>query len=270
MYDGPIIDMHAHIYPAKIAQKAMHSIEAFYGIDAVEKTDGTPETLLELGKKINVVKFLVHSTATKVEQVGHINDFIAGQIVAHPEFVGFGTLHFDMTEQEVVTEVARAKSIGIRGIKLHPDCQHFSIDDPKMDKIYAACSDYDLPILMHTGDDRYDNSRPYKMAAVARRFPKGRFIAAHFGGYSNWEYVDCYEDTQNVWFDTSSTLFKIKSGEPERLIKKFGAERFFFGTDYPLFGSEPELGRFRKLALDDATQQKILYQNAVDFLKLNL
>ena len=167
-----------------------------------------------------------------------------------------------------VAEVERAKSLGIRGIKLHPDCQHFSIDDPKMDKIYAACSDYDLPILMHTGDDRYDNSRPPKMAAVARRFPKGRFIAAHFGGYSNWEYVDCYEGTQNVWFDTSSTLFKIKSGEPERLIKKFGADRFFFGTDYPLFGSEPELARFRKLDRDDETQQKILYQNAVDFLHL--
>ena len=269
MYDGKKIDMHAHIYPQKIALKAMHNIEAFYGIDAVEKTDGTPETLLELGKKINVVRFLVHSTATKVEQVGRINDFISAQIQEHPEFIGFGTLHFDMTAEEIRTEAERAKKIGIRGIKLHPDCQHFFIDAPIMDNVYSACSDYELPILMHTGDDRYENSRPEKMAAVAKRFPRCRFIAAHFGGYSAWEHVGCYEDTQNVWFDTSSTLFKIQKGEPERLIEKFGADRFFFGTDYPLFGAEQELARFRRLDLDDATQEKILYKNAVEFLRLN-
>ncbi|MBR1747054.1 MAG: amidohydrolase family protein [Clostridia bacterium] len=268
MYDGKKIDMHAHIYPAKIALKAMHSIEAFYGIDAVEKTDGTPETLLALGKKVGVERFLVHSTATKVEQVGNINDFIAEQIRLHPEFIGFGTLHFAMTAKEVTAEVERAKSMGIRGIKLHPDCQHFLIDDPVMDKIYASCADYDMPILMHTGDDRYENSRPEKMVATAKRFPTVRFIAAHFGGYSCWDSLDGYSDTQNVWFDTCSTLFKIAKGEPERLIEKFGADRFFFGTDYPLFAHEQELARFAKLDLDDATQEKILYKNAVSFLKL--
>lgn len=268
MYDGKKIDMHAHIYPQKIAEKAKRNIEAFYGIPAVPETDGTVETLIDLGKKYNVVKYLVHSTATKVEQVSHINDFIAKTISEHDELIGFGTMHFLLTPQEIAAEAERAIGLGIRGIKLHPDCQRFYIDDPVMDNIYAACQDYDLPILIHTGDDRYDYSRPYRMAIVAKKFPRCRFIAAHFGGYSCWDQLDCYEDTPNVWFDTTSTLFKIQKGEPERLIEKFGADRFFFGTDYPLTSAEQELSLFRQLDIDDETQEKIYYKNAAAFLRI--
>ena len=268
MYTGKIIDMHAHIYPAKIAEKAVAGIERFYGIYAGESLDGTPETLIKSGQKYNVVKYLMHSTATKREQVEHINDFIISQINAHDVFVGFGTLHFDMTAEDIDKELSRIKAAGIRGIKLHPDCQHFYIDDPIMDKIYSACADYEMPILIHVGDDRYDYSRPIKMAKTAERFSKGKYIAAHFGGYSCWDTVECYLGLDNVWFDTSSTLFKLSHDRAVELIKIYGPERFFFGTDYPLFNHDGELERFYSLPLDDETQKKIMYDNAVNFLGL--
>lgn len=268
MYTGKIIDMHAHIYPAKIAEKAVAGIEKFYGIYKGESLDGTPETLIKSGQKYNVVKFLVHSTATKREQVEHINDFIISQINIHDCFVGYGTLHFDMTEEDVNKELARIKAAGIKGIKLHPDCQHFYIDDPIMDKIYSACAEFDMPILFHVGDDRYDYSRPEKMAATAARFPTGRYIAAHFGGYSCWDTVKCYKGLDNVYFDTCSTLFKLPVEKAVELIEFYGSERFFFGTDYPLFCHDGEMRRFYSLPLDDATQEKIMYTNAVKFLGL--
>ena len=52
------------------------------------------------------------------------------------------------------------------------------------------------------------------------------------------------------------------------LIKIYGPERFFFGTDYPLFNHDGELERFYSLPLDDETQKKIMYDNAVKFLSL--
>lgn len=268
MYRGKIIDAHAHIYPEKIAGRAVHNIENFYDISA--ECNGTPGNLTENGSAVGAVRYLVHSTATKKEQVTHINDFIISQTETYDCFVGFGTLHYDMSAAEIIAETERIAEAGIAGIKLHPDCQHFLIDDPVMDAIYLACRDNGLPILIHTGDRRYTNSRPERLARTARRFPRLRFIAAHFGGYSCWDSVDCYLGTDNVWFDTSSSLFKMREGLAEELIEKFGADRFLFGTDYPMFNYAHELERFYSLDLDEDTQRKILFGNAAQFLGLDL
>ena len=70
-----IIDAHAHIYPKKIAEKATVAIGKFYDIE-MDMPVGTCETLLREGKKAGISKFVVHSVATKQEQVKTINDFI--------------------------------------------------------------------------------------------------------------------------------------------------------------------------------------------------
>ena len=41
-------------------------------------------------------------------------------------------------------------SLGLKGVKLHPDMQQFKIDDYRMLKIYELCEGK-LPILIHTG-----------------------------------------------------------------------------------------------------------------------
>ena len=87
-----IIDAHAHIYPTKIAEKATRAIGEFYDIKMAMPA-GISERLLEEGKAAGVSRFVVHSCATKAEQVGHINDFIKAEIDAHKEFIGFMTLH---------------------------------------------------------------------------------------------------------------------------------------------------------------------------------
>ncbi len=85
-----IIDIHAHIYPEKIAKKAVESIGSFYGISMVGG-NGTSENLIASGGKIGVEKYVVHSTATKPEQVESINNFICGECKLHGEFIGFAT-----------------------------------------------------------------------------------------------------------------------------------------------------------------------------------
>ena len=65
--DGKIIDIHNHIFPDKIAEKAVASTGNYYGISMAGK--GTVRDLLESGSKIQVSKYIIHSTATKPEQV---------------------------------------------------------------------------------------------------------------------------------------------------------------------------------------------------------
>ena len=74
-----ICDGHAHIFPAKISEKAVESIGHFYGIDMYCES-GTSEALINSGKHINVSKFLVCSTATVPQQVESINQFIASYL----------------------------------------------------------------------------------------------------------------------------------------------------------------------------------------------
>ncbi|MFW5780249.1 MAG: amidohydrolase family protein, partial [Bacillota bacterium] len=183
-----IIDIHNHIYPKKIAQKAISNIGEFYDVP-MKSNKGTSEDLLISGKEINVEKYIVHSVSTTVHQVSIINDFIAGELQKYKEFVGYATLHPDMTEDAVAKEIERVLAKGFKGIKLHPDFQRFDIDDNKADKIYSIAQD-SLPILFHTGDDRFDYSSPERLAKTAKKFPKLKCIAAHFGGYNRWSEID--------------------------------------------------------------------------------
>ncbi len=253
----PVADAHAHIFPGKIAEKAVGSIGAFYGIPMCHP--GSPEALLESGRAIGVRKYLVCSTATRPEQVTSINDFIRESCAAHPEFLGFGTLHPGFGD--IPGEIRRMAGMGLRGVKLHPDFQQFFIDDPAAFPIYEGCAAAGLPILFHTGDDRYDWSAPARMAAVARRYPSLICIAAHFGGYNHWQDVEVYRELPNVLFDTSSTLFKLPRERALSLLETMGHRRFFFGTDFPMWDHREELDRFLALGLPPEARDDILWGN---------
>lgn len=253
-----IFDVHAHIYPQKIAQKASDAIGAFYDIPM--KFDGTPETLLALGEKYEVTRFLVHSVATSAKQVASINDFIAGQCRLHPDrFTGFATLHPDFDAP--ADELARAKAMGLAGVKLHPDFQKFEISDPVMNPAYDAMQSLELPVLFHTGDARYNWSSPGHIPVIRKRFPKLKIICAHFGAYSQWdEAAECLEG-QNVWVDTSSSFFVITREKALEYISRYGEERVLFGSDYPMWSVGDEIQNILSLGLGEESNRRIFAEN---------
>ena len=263
-----IINAHAHIYPDKISEKATQAIGSFYDIKM--NFTGTPENLLKAEKTVGISKFIVHSCATKASQVRSINEFIKEEMDLHPEFIGFMTLHQDMTEEEMKEEISWCIERGFHGIKLHPDFQKFYIDEEKAEKIYRAVASFNrtFPILFHTGDNRYEYSKPKRMAAMAKKYPSVIFIGAHFGGYRCWDELDCYKGLKNVYFDTSSSLAFISSEKAKSLIDEFGYEKFFFGTDFPMWNAKEELERFYKIPLTEEKRTAILALNIKKLLKL--
>ena len=256
-----IIDAHCHIYPAKIAAKAVTAIGAFYDIKMSE--DGTSESLIREGSAIGVEKYVVHSTATTVHQVKSINDYIYGEMTSHPEFIGFMTLHNEMEDAAIEEAVDLALSRGMKGVKLHPDFQKFNIDDAE--NLYRVTAGR-LPMLLHMGDKRYDFSSPARLARMAEKYPEQIFIGAHFGGYSAWDKVECLKDLPNVYFDTSSSLWFLDPARAADLIHRFGPERYFFGTDFPMWRANEELDRFLALDLTEEERENILYNNAAKLL----
>ena len=85
-----VIDAHAHIYPDKIAPKAVEAVGDFYNVGMFG--DGTADGLLAAKDRAPITHFIVHSVATTAHAVTAINDFIAKQCQAHPEFIGFAAM----------------------------------------------------------------------------------------------------------------------------------------------------------------------------------
>ena len=257
-----IYDFHAHIYPEKIAQKAVEGVGHFYSIQMHET--GTVDRLLEAGDEAGISKFIVHSVATGARQVQSVNDFISETVKAHPDrFVGFGTIHADYEDK--CTEIERMISLGLSGVKIHPDSQYFYVDDPRMFEVYEAIEGR-LPILVHCGDYRYDYDSPERVRRVLDAFPKLTFIAAHFGGWSVQDLAAEYLLDTGCYLDCSSSMMYLGAKRSKELIRMYGAERFLFGSDYPMWNPGSELDRLRSLGLTEREMKLMLHDNAEHIL----
>lgn len=256
------IDCHCHIYPPKIAKKAVESVGRFYGIH-MDLDDGTSETLIEASKDVPIEKHFVYSVATKPEQVKSINDFIASECAQHPEFVGFMTLHQDFEDPE--SEVERAEELGLKGVKLHPDTQMVNMDDPRLMRIYEIIEGR-LPIVIHCGDYRYDYSHPRRLKRILKAFPNLTVNAAHFGGWSIYDYALEILQDENCYLDTSSAQALLGPKRTKELCRLFGTDRVMFGSDFPMWSPKTEYDMFTSLDFTRDELENMLYNNAIRFI----
>ena len=261
MVDGfYVIDSHCHIYPKKIASRAVAGTDNFYG--TVSFGNGITDQLRELKDISGTDLYIVQSVATTAKQVGSINEFIANEVdKGNGLFVGLGTLYPD--SDNIKEDVRHLVSLGLKGVKLHPDIQNFKIDDYRCLKIYELCEQEGLPILMHTGDNRYDNSNPNRLVPVLNIFTGLTIIGAHLGGYSIWdEASEKLAGLDNLYVDCSSSFPFIDKQTAVDIIRKYGADKVLYGTDYPMWSPMEEIKNFMSLGLTDDEKQKILSENA--------
>lgn len=252
-----IIDFHTHIYPEKIAAKATQSVAQEYDLHA--ELTGTANVLLSEGKEAGISKYVLLPVAVTPEHIASINNFVSQQTKEHSEFIGFGTLHAAM--ENPLEEIGRLQTLGLCGIKFHPDMQRFPIDDSRLDVVYDALQGR-LPVLIHCGDPRYDYSHPKRLKNVLRKFPKLTVIAAHMGG---WGLIDtAYEvlKNENCYFDISSTMMFVPRDRLVNYIRLYGVERILFGTDFPLWNPSKEVESLLNLGLTSDETESIAGINA--------
>ena len=256
-----VIDSRCHIYPEKIAARAILGTDSFYGVTSSEH--GTGSELMAKREEYGIDRFVVQSVATTAKQVRSINEFIAQEVEkSKGMFIGLGTLYPD--SPDLVSDYKHLRELGLRGVKLHPDIQQFKIDDYRCLKIYELCEQDDVPILMHTGDRRYDKSNPNRLWPIMQIYKGLRVIGAHLGGWSVWEEASrrlC--EFENLYVDCSSTFPFISTDRAYEMMRRYGADKILFGTDYPMWSPKKELEVFFELDFSDEERKKILSENAL-------
>ena len=246
----------------------MRGIDSFYNGLPDSHHDGTVKTLLASGRHAGISHFIVHSVATKPQQTASINHFIAEETKkAGGAFTGLGTLHPD--SETIKDDLENLISLGLKGVKLHPDFQKFEADSPKAFAIFEMCEDLGIPVLVHTGDYRYDYSNPERIARVLRAFPKLTFIGAHFGGWSIWDRATALlPDFANMRVDTSSSFVWLQKEKVKEIIAAYGPERVLFGTDYPCWNQISELQYMESLGLEKQELEQIYWKNCAKIYRI--
>ena len=253
------IDCHCHVYPDAIAERAVAGIGRFYDLPLLYR--GTLSDLKAVHDEAGVTHGVIFSVATTPHQAGSINRFISASAEeSHGRFVGLGTVHPDSdTLKEDIESIIK---LGLRGVKLHPDFQKFKLDDYRCLKIFELCEGR-LPVLVHCGDHRYDFSNPNRMAPILSIFTELTVVGAHFGGWSVWEDAEnMLTEYPNFYVDTSSSLYAMSPDRARTLLRKYGARRVLFGTDYPMWRIGDELSRIEALGLTEEEKQAVFYGHA--------
>lgn len=256
-----VFDMHTHCFPDKLAVKALPTLAGicknpYYG-------DGTYRDLCEKTTAAGCTGAMLLHIATKPTQMTAVNNFAAE--CQKGNFYSFGSVF--PTAENAVEELHRIKTLGLKGVKLHPDYQGFFVDDPAVFPVYAAAAELGLPVVFHTGFDPYSpdiiHCHPKALAAAADRFPHLTIIAAHMGGMRMDSEVEKYlVGKPNVYFDTAFTTYSMNAARCAALIRMHGADKVFFATDFPWSTIDTELALLRECGLTEAELEMICAKNA--------
>lgn len=262
-----VIDFHTHCFPDGIAKRAVERLS--YASGGLEYyTDATSEGLKKSMKAENVDASVVLNIATNEHQMESVNNF-AASINNDKNIFSFGSV-FPYSER-ALEELERIKSMGLKGVKFHPEYQGFYVDDEMMKPIYKKISQLGLITVFHAGAD-YGFAPPFHCMPEnmknALKWFDSPVVAAHWGGlnYGN-EVIDklCGSD---IYFDTSFGYGQMPKATATKIIEKHDINKILFATDSPWHKATMERRLLESLELADSDKEKIYHENAEKLLEI--
>ena len=268
-----IIDSHTHIFPDKVADTMFAHLLPLAPDDLHAHTDATKKGLLASMKKNGIDYSVVLPIVTAPHQFDSINRF-AAKINGHDGLISFGGIHPDNTR--IREKLSYIKSLGLPGVKLHPDDQKTFIDDPRYIEIIRTCVELDLHVTIHAGVDVGFPDPVYCPPVRAahmldlvygKKHPdKAHITLAHIGGNDLCDVVERCLVGRNVYFDLAFSLDRINKVQLLRIIQNHGADRILWASDSPWADQGTYRKLFDELPLFDDERELILWKNAAKML----
>jgi predicted TIM-barrel fold metal-dependent hydrolase len=212
-----------------------------------------------------------------VRRIESNNDWCVKLIKEHPRFRFFcGVDVTFMTEEEMLRGIERWMANGARGVKIVPQGMRIYGDDPRLLPLFDYCQSNGIPVLSQSGGRPPSLGIAYavtdRFAVTLRKFPKLKFIFAHMAHF-DWmpnggadALAEIFAACPNTYADLSLQFGPIARGERTReamvaLIRRLGADRILFGTNFPLADSAEAADVYRSLSLTESERQRVSSQN---------
>ncbi len=262
-----LIDFHTHAFPERIAGMALDKL-SFASGGLTPHTNGTLFDLKRLMSEQRVTKAVVLNIATNAEQQPRVNDF-AASINDGESIFAFGSVF--PHSPDALWELERIKSLGLKGVKFHPEYQNFEVDSEKMKPIYKKIGELGLITIFHAGQD-FGFPPPYR--ATPQKLEKALswfqspVIAAHYGGIGFAPEVLEHLLGKDIYIDTSFGYSLIPKYYAQQIIDRHGADKIIFGSDCPWHTPEMELRLLDTLEISHADFEKITHKNAEKLLNI--
>lgn len=261
-----VIDFHTHIFPDSVAEKTVNFLGNECGLKP--SFNGTLVGLKQSMAEAGIDKSVIHIVITKPEQTKRVNEWAAS--VQDDNIISFGGLH--PLNEDYKEHVNAAVSLGLKGIKFHPDYHNCFVDEPFMLPVYDYILSKGLIVLFHAGVDiglpPPVHCPPDRLRKVIDAMKGGVIVAAHLGGFRMWDKVETYLVGQNLYFDTSMGFEHYSKEQFLRIVKNHGCERIVFGTDAPWSNQKEELIRIKSSGFNENVLENILYNNAKNILMI--
>ena len=281
-----IIDFHTHTFPDKIAAATIDKLS--HTSHTRPFSDGTVNGLLASMRSSGVDLSVILPVATSPKQVTGINDFAAktNERLGSQGIFSFGGIHPDFENWK--EELVRIAGLGLKGIKIHPVYQHVNQDDIRYLRIMDLAGELGLIVLTHGGIDigfpEMDCCSPRKILSALKQVGPVKLVAAHMGGWKEWDDAEELLSETDIRLDTSFStgiLSPLDDGFHDaeylemltedrfiRMVRKFGAGRILFGTDSPWSSQKDSIDWIRNLALSQEEKEAILGGNARKLLSV--
>jgi predicted TIM-barrel fold metal-dependent hydrolase len=140
-------------------------------------------------------------------------------------------VRLDLNESPI-EEATRCLDAGARGIKLHPRAQKMSLEDKRLEPVFALAAERNVPILIHGG--RGMPPIAAHLHALVERCEGVQLIIAHAGIADMADLTSRFAGLTGVFFDTSvwSAIDLLD------FYRQMPPEQALYASDYP-YGRQP-------------------------------
>ncbi len=269
-----VIDIHTHVFPEAIADKTIAALSQRAGSKAY--TNGKIDGLLASMNSSGIACSVIAPVVTAPKQFDSINRF-ASEINEKyaedvreglPRLISLGGIHPD--SEDYKAQLKTIKSMGFKGIKLHPDYQGVFFDDIRYKRIVSYATELDMFILVHAGVDiglpEPVHCTPKMALDVVKETACSKLILAHFGGFRLWDDVEELLATKDVYMDMAFVAGYIDEEQFCRIVRKHGSQKILFGSDSPWAGQLETVEWLKRVSLTDEEKENILWKNSHNML----
>jgi predicted TIM-barrel fold metal-dependent hydrolase len=236
----------------------------------------TSDDLLRRMDRAGVDKVLTWLRPPYMREIDESNAYVYQAMQRHPDrILGFGWADPRLGLDKAKEAVRRCiDDYGFYGVKLNGAQNSYYVDDPEISlPIVEKIAETGKLLAFHVGTDAFEATHPFRVAKIARMYPKVQILMVHMGGVG-------YADLSNAAIEMAQecpnlTLIgsAVRAVAVLKAVKTLGADRVCFGSDTPFALMHVEVAKYDALLDGEVTseeKQMIMAGNIARLLGLDI